>query len=574
MLQQLFIRNFALIDTCDMTFSVGFNVLSGETGAGKSILIDALGLQLGDRADADWIRHGETRCEIQTSFTPSLASQTWLHENELDDDRDDLCMLRRTLSKSEKSTKSQAYINGRPVPLSQLKTFGAKLVNIHGQHAHQALMHPESQLDLLDSFALANLGETFATAKHNVNKKFTTLSTLRQQKRKLDGDDDIQLADRIDLLTFQVSELETLNVSVDEFDELVAQQKQLSAGQTLSLTAQQLTDILTDAEQPLTQGVNHALTLAQDLLQHDERAKDIVDVLEQASINIDEASSTLSQYAAALTLDPETLHDVEARMGALHDMARKHRVEPHQLGEKLNALKASLDTAQTHLQTLATLDADLAKAEQAYQHDADALTELRKQAAKDLSTHIKSQLAKLSMDKAVFDVEFLEQDSAKKTVSTNGSDKITFMIAPNPGQARKPLHKIASGGELSRISLAIQVASIRQESGMTLIFDEVDAGIGGGTAEVVGQLLKTLSQYHQILCVTHLAQVAAYADCHIKIEKHSDADSTSTQFHILSHDEREQELARMSGGINPDTATKAHAKQLLAQAENFARNIT
>ncbi len=559
MLASIYIKNFAIIDEKTIPFASGFNVLSGETGAGKSILIDALGLQLGDRADSSWIRHGSSRCDIQSDFQlPSNSPiHTWLDDNEFNDEEHS-CQLRRTLSTNG---KSKCYINGIPTTLGNTKSLAENLVDIHGQHAHQSLTAPEKQLALLDGFA--NHTRLLTNVK-NAHRAWQTL--LKQQKILQQGDN--SLADKYDLLHYQLQELSEANLSSDEFNELSETQKRLSASSEIIQHTRAIQDALSH-ENSIGEQIAQLSHVAEKITQLDPHFGECSELLNQSMIYIDEAVSSINSYSASIEIDPQTLHEVETRMTQLHDLARKHRVEPHALVELQHDLEKQLADISLALEKLQRIDSDIAEAKKVYDSAAKKLSDSRQSSAQKLTDAVHQQLGELSLENAQFRIEF--KSAVEKS---SGIDSITFMFSPNPGQGEKPLHKIASGGELSRISLAIQVASVASKSDATLIFDEIDSGVGGATAEVIGRLLKTLSQYNQIICVTHLAQVAAFADNHIKISKSVVDEQTFTDFHVLKNTARIEELARMSGGITMDEKTRQHAQNLLDNAVQFSATLT
>ncbi len=561
MLEQLYLKNFAIIDEQTIPFATGFNVLSGETGAGKSILVDALGLQLGDRADSSWIRHGTTRCDIQSEFVigeQSLAMD-WVKRHEFDDARNCTLQLRRTLSQGG---KSRCYINGIPATVGSSKVIAEMLLDIYGQHAHQSLTKPQQQLALLDRFA--NHGRQLQVLK----KAYQHWQNLLKQQKQL-VDNDINLADKRDLLTYQLEEILMLEVGKDEFATLAAQQKRLSYAHEMLQKINQIDDTLS-GDDGLILGMNRVIHELQNLQRQDENIADISELFNQSLIYLDEAQSTLSRYAQHITLNPQALQDTENRMAQLYELARKHRVEPEQLGDLQNNLQRQLDELNNTLKQLDSIDIAINQAAENYYQQAQKLSASRQQAAQQLIEQVISRLAELNLENAHFSI-YLTQDNKPDQY---GVDKVVFMFAPNPGMGEKPLHKIASGGELSRISLAIQVASVRQKTEATLIFDEVDSGVGGATAEVVGRLLKTLSQYNQVICVTHLAQVAAFADNHIKISKSVKHNETFTQFTTLTDTARIDELARMSGGLQLDKKTREHAQNMRQNALQFTHTLT
>lgn len=559
MLDNIYLKNFAIVSHAEVEFRPGFNVLSGETGAGKSILIDALGLILGDRAESSWVRHGQESCDIQAhfSFTQPVINQ-WLNNYQLDE-VDKQTQLRRNL---RKQGKHQAYINGIPSTLTQNKALGEMLVNIHGQHAHQSLTDPDKQLDIIDQF------NPDKALLQDVKQLYHDIKKLEKEKRQLlENSDD--LPQRLDFLNYQLEELTALNLVAGEFSELAEKHKQFTNLATIQKHLATLESFLNGENDNLQQSVNTALQLVNKLTTLDKRSKDMAELLQQAAIYLDEASSALNSYTNKIDSDPEAMAIVEARMQQLFELARKHRIEPEMLVDKQSAIEAEIEQLSKHSKTIAKIDEKLIHLKQDYQTKAQALSQHRQAQAKGLEQEVIKLLAELGMAEAQFIIDFNSLQSG----GIKGIDKVIFQIAPNPGQPPKPLHKIASGGELSRISLAIQVAGVSENTDTTLIFDEVDSGIGGATAEVVGRLLAKLAKYNQIICVTHLAQVAAYADHHIFIHKHIADKETFTEFSTLTKPKQILEIARMSGGINMDKETKQHAENLLENAARFKQTI-
>ncbi len=561
MLTNIYIKNFAIIDEQDIQFTAGLNVLSGETGAGKSILIDALGLQLGDRADSSWIRQGEIRCHIQSEYTlpDNSLINNWLKNNEFDNENEEAqCQLRRTLSSNG---KSKAYINGLPTTLSNTKHIGEMLVDIHGQHTHQSLTKPEKQLGLLDSFANHN---DLLQAVKNAYQQWKKLCQQKQQLLQNDG----SLSDKVELLRYQLEEITALNIIPNEFGELAEKQKSLSSGQYILEHSEMIQQQL-NGDQGITRQINQLIQLAENIQAKDKKFEEIGELFNQASIYLDEANSSLNKYIDQIDLDPEQLAKIDNRMSELHNLARKHHRDPDTLLALQSEITQQLHDIEQAENQLKNIDSEIAQAEKNYLDLAEKLRKKRQAAIKSLCKSIHAHLHALNLENATFSIEL----SPSKQFKVNGMDNVLFMFAPNPGQGSKPLHKIASGGELSRVSLAIKVASVAQKSDATLIFDEVDSGVGGATAEVIGRLLKTLAQYNQIICVTHLAQVAAFADNHIKINKHVKAGQTFTSFEYLDENTRLDELARMSGGIKMDKKTQEHAKNLRHNAIQFTLEL-
>lgn len=558
MLEQFYLKNFAIIEAQTIHFQPGLNVLSGETGAGKSILIDALGLQLGDRAESHWLRQGSTRFDIQAAFSLSDTSLaiSWLQANEFDDD--DNCQLRRTLNAEG---KSRCYINGIPTTVANTRKLGEILVNIHGQHAHQSLTSTRQQLNLLDQFGHHHRQLSAIKAAY----KDWQNAIKQQQQLEHHGSLDEKLA----LMKHQYDELQALQLHQGEFATLEHELKQLNSAQTILDYLNQINTLITgDHEQStsISSALSQAQHLATQLSQIDAQSHSIEQLLEQASIYLNEAQSSLTQYADHIEINPERLAAVNESITSLYDVARKHRIHPDELLARQAQLAADIKNLTQVIADRDNIDNLIQQKAAVLQALSAELSKARQQQARYLIAAVEQKLTELNLPNVRFDIEF-----TITAPQITGTDHITFMFAPNPGQGMQPLHKIASGGELSRISLAIQVASVSERSDMTLIFDEIDSGVGGATAEVVGRLLKTLAQYNQIICVTHLAQVAAFADHHIRISKASNQNETFTQFDVLDENARIQELARMSGGIELDKKTLAHASNIRHNALRFTQ---
>lgn len=554
MLINLSIRQLAIVDHLELEFNKGMTVITGETGAGKSILLQALGLALGDRCDSDSIRHGADRAEITASFDLSQLPQAkaWLAKRELggsdsNNNSNHECILRRSLLKNG---RSKAWINGQPCPVQHLKELGQILLDIHGQHAHQSLLRKEIHLQILDHYAglqeqTAQLTATYRSW-HTTHKR---IETLRQQ-------DDVQRA-RVQLLRYQVEELNQLALQTEELSALETEQQQLANAEQLIQTSQAALDLCDHENGAALQQVNQALQLISELKA--PSLQPVLQMLSEAQIQLQETSRELEHYASTLEIDPERLAWVEERLSAIYQTARKHHLQAEelpahhaQLTQELNAL----DSGETSLDLLSN---ELALLTEKYRNQAILLRQERETAAAKLQQAVDEQLAYLGMEKSQFKVNFKPLEGLHAT----GSDDIEFLIAPNPGQPAKPLIRIASGGELSRISLAIQVITAQTSSIPTLVFDEVDVGISGATAEIVGRLLKQLANRGQILCVTHLPQVAAQGDQHLHIHKQVDENTTLTQMALLDEKGRIGELARMLGGIKLSARTLAHAKEML-----------
>lgn len=554
MLTHLQIRDFVIVDHLELEFSAGMIAITGETGAGKSIMVDALGLLLGDRAESSIIKQGAERAEISASFDISHLTnvQNWLTENDLSMDGD--CHLRRLISNNG---RSRAYINGALQPLQSLKTLGELLVDIHSQHEHQSLLKRELQRQLLDNYA----GNHSLVA--NVSENYRTWSKLQQRLDELNRDDKERDA-RLDLLKFQIQELETLALADNELAELENEHKRLAnAGRLLDGCQRALSQLYEDEDRSLHGVISELLNELESLHALHDAFTAPLELLGSAQIQIEEASNELRSYLQDIDLDPTRLDWVEQRLAEVHQLARKHRIEPEVLPAHLAALQTELDAIDNIEFDRESLAAQIESSSKAYYHDAETLTAKRRDAATELSQKVSEAMQELGMPGGSFQVK-LEPLSKE---GAYGLENIEFLVSANPGQEPRPLHKVASGGELSRISLAIQVIAADSTETNTLIFDEVDSGIGGGVAEIVGQQLRRLSHSHQILCVTHLAQVAAQAHYQLKVQKQSAENSTQTQVVTLDNEQRTEEIARMLGGLKLTKKTLAHAREMIQDAQ-------
>lgn len=550
MLTHIHIRNFAIIESLDLELDPGMTVLTGETGAGKSILIDAIGLVLGDRADSSTVKHGCDKAEITLSIDVSqtATAEQWLQEQALDNDGE--CILRRVISANG---KSRAWINGSPSNLSQLKQLGEQVVDIHGQHEHQSLMKKDMQRQLLDEFA-GNQPLLEQTHKawqhwHELNERYQLLQTQSSE----------HLA-RLDLLRFQVDELTQLDLQENEVKTLDDEHSRLANADQLLQAAGATQQQLYEDEQSLYSALGGITQTLEQQLALDSRLEEPLELLHSAQIQLQEAAEQLRHYLDALDVDPQRLQQLENRMAAIQDMARKHRIDAAELLEKRLELEQELARLDSDEYNLETLEGKLQTAAEHYQAVATKLHQQRNKAAKKLATGVTEAMQQLSMKGGTFAIQ-VKADSEK--FSATGMDDILFEVSANPGQPLKPLIKVASGGELSRISLAIQMIAAQKVTLPALIFDEVDTGIGGGTAEIVGQQLRKLGEGRQVLCVTHLPQVAAQAHNHYKVTKIKTATDTQTGIIPLSPTERVEEVARMMGGIEITESTLALAQEMI-----------
>jgi DNA repair protein RecN (Recombination protein N) len=553
MLETLTVKDFAIVAEADIAFGPGMTVVTGETGAGKSLLVDALLLLAGGRADASQVRHGCERAELTATFDlsgrPDLAD--WLKSEELDEDG--ACQLRRVI-RSEGS--SRAWINGRPVTVTQLKTLATGLIEIHGQHEHQALLDPAQQLALLDAFG-ANAAELAETARLARAWRETSARIAELTR----GEDH---AERIDWLTHQLDELEKHALAPDALAALEEEHRRLAnAGQLLQGGNGLAERLDGDSEFALVGLAARAHAEATRLAALDARMTPIVDLLDAAQIQLTEASDTLSRYQSALDLDPDRLAEAEAQIAKLHELSRKHRVPMAELSVHATTLRDELETLRGAGASLETLRAAQAKLAAEYATAAEKLTKKRATAAKKLGASVASLMAELSM-RGAFEIELLPTRSDEPDAS--GAERCEFLVAANPGTPARPLRKVASGGELSRISLALEVAALGLDPVGTMVFDEVDSGIGGAVAEVVGRKLRDLGAKSQVFCVTHLPQVAALGHRHLRVAKLSGSDTTRVRIETLQDDARRDEIARMLGGIEITRETLAHAEQMLGNA--------
>ena len=549
MLKFLSIRDFVIVDSLELDFASGFTALTGETGAGKSILIDALSLALGERGDAGMVRSGCDRAEISAEFdTASLPQlQAWLREQELEGDAD-VCLLRRVL---DTNGRTRGFINGRSATLQQLREAGGYLLDIHGQHAHQSLLRPDAQRDLLDGYGgLRRDAEALALL-------FRDWQALHRRRVQLEQNAEAVLAER-DLLLFQRRELETLNFSAQEWTELQADYARLSHAASLLETAQFGVEVLSEADTACLAQLNMLVTRVRAGIEFDAALQDTLTMLESAQNELQGAVYALRHYQQKLDADPALLREQERRMADIVDAARKYRVMPEQLPEAKQRIDARLDELGGDAD-LAALAQHEAAAYKKYLSVAKKLGTARNKAAQKLSQEITAAMQKLAMQGGSFAVALTPLDEG----SAHGLEAVEFQVAANPGTPLRGMAKVASGGELSRISLAIQVAVSQIATVPTLIFDEVDSGIGGRVAEIVGALLKQLGQRHQVMCVTHLPQVAAMADAQWQVSKSVRNGATLSTISMLKQAERVEEIARMLGGVKITETTRKHAAEML-----------
>lgn len=554
MLSHIHIRNFAIVDELELELRPGMGALTGETGAGKSILLDALGLCLGDRADSDAVGPAEDRSEINVSFDVSAVSDArdWLTEQSLDADGD--CLLRRVI---QRNGRSQAFINGRPVPLQSLAELGELLVDIHGQHAHQSLMKRDTQRETIDRYGRHDeLLERVARLHRDCRQ------TRREIGELEGGQEDYQ--DRLDLLRFQVGELEALGLTAEQIAELDDEQRRLaSAGETLE-ACQQLLNMLYEDDASAQAALSGATRRLEDYAELDPNLDNALQLFNEALVRVEEGCNALRHYADSTDVDPSRLEWVEERIGTLHDLARKHRVTPEELPQRLDNLRAELERLENAESRLLELRKQLGQQENDYRAAAVELSYARQRTATELADRATEIIQQLGMPGGEIYIRLDLAEDGK--ISPTGLDTVQFEVRTNPDRPFGPLHRVASGGELSRIGLALEVVAAHATRIPTLIFDEADTGIGGGVAEVVGRKLRELGEMRQVLCVTHLPQVAAQAHHQYQVTKSTADGVTRTNVRLLDGQERTEELARMLGGMEITENTLRHAQEMLERA--------
>ncbi len=558
MLAHLSISNFAVVKQLSVHLENGLTAITGETGAGKSIAIDALSLCLGERADANAVRKGSTKAEIIAHFSlnGNVAAKTFLDEHELTSDEDEnSCFIRRVISKEG---RSKAFINGVPASLQQLKGLGQFLLAIHGQNTHLQLLKEDHQRELVDSYAqhddiLDNVKDAYSQWRD----KQRTLKTLQDQAQ--------QRENRLQLLTYQVRELDEFAIEEGEFEELETEHKRLSNGQSLLEQAQtSVYNLYENDEGNALSVIQSSIERLGELETHDASLTPIIALLNDASIQIEEAAGELRSYCDHLEIDPLRLQQVEARYAKAMDLSRKHSVMPEALYKHHQELTTEFTSLSEQDTLLGTLEGEVATAREDYLQTTKGLSESRQQAAIKLGQDIEAQIRQMNIPHAKVDIQ-IQYDEFKKPVST-GLDTVEFKVSTNPGQDADKLEKVVSGGELSRIGLAIQVIASDHNATPTMIFDEVDTGISGPTASIVGGLLRKLGKQSQVMCVTHLPQVAAQAHNQLFVTKLTDGESTETQMLALTKQDRIDELARLLAGDKITKSALANAKELLKSA--------
>lgn len=552
MLRHLSIKDFAVVRATELEFGEGMTVISGETGAGKSLLVDALGFLSGLRADSGVVRHGAERAELSAEFglDGNDTARAWLDENALDDDG--ACQLRRVI---RADGGSRAWINGRSVTLGQLAELAGRLVEIHGQHEHQALMDKASQRDLLDGYA-RNDKERAAVAAAAAQ-----WSTLLGEREQLSRQGDV--SDRLNYLQHQLAELSREELAPAAIEQLnAAHRRHANAAGLIQACDTALSRLGDDEGQSLSRQLQQTRAELARMLGLEPRLGDVDGLLESAHIQLDEALAVLAQLRDDLDADPEQFEELENKLGRIHDLARKHRTSPDELARVRDTMADELEGLRGAGERLLVLNDLIDAARQQWKDAAARLSRSRQRAAKELGKATTALIAELGMGGGRFEISLEPHDGDRP--DAGGAERVEFLVAANAGQPPRPLRKVASGGELSRVSLAIEVAALGVDAVPTMIFDEVDSGIGGAVADIVGKKLRALGAQRQVLCVTHLPQVAAQGHAHYRVSKAPVDGMTQSAVELLSAKQRQEELARMLGGVEVSKEAHAAAKRLLA----------
>lgn len=559
MLVHLSIRNYAIVEQLDLELRAGMSVITGETGAGKSIMLDALGLALGDRTDSGVVRPGADKADILASFDlGSIAeAQQWLAERDLDNDGP--CILRRVITAEG---RSRAYINGTPCPLADLKHLGELLIDIHSQHEHQSLLKPDTHRRLLDAYAgggeLARQVQLAAQRWRQTRSELECLSRSSEEQHA-----------RQQLLSYQLEELDNLALGSHELEQLEQEHKTLGNAESLLGACRQVLELCSESDSGNVLG---ALTSSLQRLNggpgQPAALEEAVSLLASAQIQVEEAVSSLNRFLDHFEADPQRLQQIEERLDSIYSLARKHRILPTELHALQEQLRGELQALHADDAAVERLGEELEAYARHYREKAGELSALRREAAGRLATAVETEMQRLGMPGGRFAIALQPSDSAE--LQPQGQEQVEFQVSANPGQPLKGLARVASGGELSRISLAIQVITAQTSRVPTLVFDEVDVGIGGPTAEVVGQLLRRLGERGQVITVTHLPQVAAQGHQHLFVHKERGSSETRTAVAQLGHNQRIEEVARMLGGLDLTRESLAHARKMVQGAQRAA----
>jgi len=553
MLSRIEIRNFAIIQSLDLDWSEGMTVITGETGAGKSIVIDALGLALGARADQTVIYSGAKQAEVTAIFElpPRSAAINWLREQDLEEEL--ACILRRVVQEG----RSKSFINGRSVTQSQLKALSDLLVDIHGQHAHQSLLKTSEQLNLLDRFA------GHFELLHAVRQSAQAIHAIEKRQRVLADEKQARLAKHA-LLSYQVDELSQANPEQAALDTLEQEHKQAATIQDRLLISEACMQTLAgDNSASVLASLAEVVESIGQLTSMDAGLSNLQETIVQAENLLQEARGELSNYQQSLDSDPEKLHQLDQQLATFHDLARKHRVSLQELPAHYAKLQQELNQLHADESELEQIEQELQSAVADYQANAQKLSQSRKQTASLLQSQISDKIQGLAMEGGRLEIKLC---TLENRYNVSGNESVEFLVSANPGQPLQALTKVASGGELSRISLAIAVITAEEQLVPSIIFDEVDVGIGGGTAETVGKLLNQLASTRQVICVTHQPQVAACGDQHLLASKSKQLNATATRVETLDKKAKVEEVARMLGGLVISEKTRSHAREMLARS--------
>ncbi|WGE36054.1 DNA repair protein RecN [Actinobacillus genomosp. 1] len=557
MLTHLTVNNFAIVRHLTLELNEGMSVITGETGAGKSIAIDALSLCLGYRSESSMIRNGADKADITATFImqPTSPAYLWLQQHELlDEDNPQECILRRMINQEG---RSKAFVNNRPLPISQLRELGQYLIHLNGQHAPQLLLKSEYQLEVLDNYAgIHSLLNEMSSQYHRWKKLHQQVKNFRQQCQENEA--------RKQLLQYQVDELDEFAIKQGEFEEMEETHSRLSNSEALTALSQEVTDLLSENELNVDSMLYKAIRHLEDLVEVDSRYQSALNMLNESLIQVQEANSEVSDLAGKIEQDPDLLNELDTRISKTIQLARKHHVLPENLWQHHSLLQDELQKLVDFAGNEEQLIADEQAAYQQSIQLAEQIYQKRLEAGKKLAEQVTAQIKHLSMENGEF---FIDVQHDSKKLSSNGADFVEFNLRSNLGQQAQPLAKIASGGELSRISLAVQVLTANKLSTPTIIFDEVDVGISGPTATTVGKLLRQLGKKCQVLCVTHLPQVASYGHQHFNVQKYVENNQTETQMSLLTQAERVQALARLLGGSKITDAVLANAQEMLDLVE-------
>jgi DNA repair protein RecN (Recombination protein N) len=557
LLQTLVIKNFTLVEHLEVDFNNGMTALTGETGAGKSLVVDALAMALGDRADTNQVRRAADKCEISAIFDIRQVSlaKSWLKAHDFDNQEND-CVIRRMLTKDG---RSRGYINGQSATMQQLREIGETLIDIHNQHEHQSLLRRETHRLILDNFANCN------ELSINIKRFHQEWIRAKKELEKLKNTN-IGLISSKDFLSFQLQELNEINISEGELQSLEEEQICLANSESIISDCNRMLQLYSEAEEcNLEKLLNESIQILQKIPAKSESLEEAHRSLVSAQIEIQESGREIQQYLNNFNSDPEALHKIENKLTEIYHLARKYKISPENLYSKKKSIESELKKLSVSHDEESRLNQQIKKLFAEYSLAAKKLSEIRTKASIKISSDIEKQLKLLSMTGAQFNVNL--EPIKNNDLGGRGQEEVEFLISTNPGEPCKPLARIASGGELSRISLAIQAIAAKNSSIPTLVFDEVDVGIGGATADIVGSILRDLGGLGQILCITHQPQVASKAHNHMRVSKNTIENLTFSNIVTLNDSEKLNEIARMLGGIDITEATLDHAKEMLSSNE-------